>query len=76
MILEESPVPAAGPLGTAALVAALPVFPPFWIPPAGAAVATLVPFGARRARPRRPTVLRRVLRISSRDLSSLEDILR
>ena len=76
MILE-SPLPAAGPLGTAPFAATLAPFVPFWIPPDGAAAVVLVPFGARRPRPpRRPAVLRRVLRISSKDLSSFPDILR
>ena len=75
MILE-SPLPPAGPLGTGAL-------PPvrgaslvaFFTPPTGAVVDFLAAFGARRPpRPRR-AVLRRVLRISSRDLSKFPDML-
>ena len=77
MILD-SPLPAAGPLGTAPFAGA--VLAPLvflWMPPAGVAVAAFVPFPTRRpARPRRPAVLRRVLRISSRLWSSFPDMLK
>lgn len=73
MILE-SPLPAAGPLGAVALVACLVPFAVFEIPPAGAALVTLVAFGTRRPRPRRPAGLR-WLTIVSRSRSNLEDIL-
>ena len=73
MILE-SPLPAAGPLGAVALVACLAPFVFFAIPPAGAACVTLVAFGTRRPRPRRPAGLR-WLTIVSRSMSNFEDIL-
>jgi len=73
MILD-SPLPEAGPLGTEDLPAGLGAFlAALLTPPTGAAVVFLVAFGARRARPRR-AVLRRVLRISSRDLSRFPDM--
>lgn len=78
MILE-SPLPPAGPFGTAALVGPLAALVFFWIPPAGTAAAGLFPIGTRRPRPRGPAFLaavRRVVRISSRLLSSLLDMMK
>lgn len=77
MILD-SPLPPAGPFG-ASLVIPLAALAFFWMPPAGgaAAAAALVPLGTRRPRPRMLpffAAVRRVVRISSRDLSSLVDI--